>query len=86
MQRITVITSGLVFAALIAPFFFPWQLSVLLSIAASFFFPPAAILSGVLLDALYSGAHGFPYFTPLGVVISVVAYFVQQFMKTRIMS
>ncbi len=79
--------------AFLAPFFFPWPAALALGILASLFFPPAVILTGALIDILYFNGiagifrHGsFPYFTIIGIVIAFVAYFVQQFVKTRIMS
>jgi hypothetical protein len=86
MKTSTVIAVVAGFTSFLAPFFFPWKFTVGVSILASLFFPPAGLLSGLLLDILYSSAKGWPYFTLLGLLISVISYFVQQFVKTRIMS
>ncbi len=86
MSRTVVVSVVFIFIAVLAPFLFPWQFSILVSIVASAFFPPAPLLTGMLLDVLYGGARSIPYFTALGLVLGVLAYFVQQFVKTRIMS
>ena len=86
MPRFPFFTAALVLSAILAPFFFPWGVSLAIGIIAAFYFAPASILSGVLIDTLYFNTHIFPYFTILGAVISVLMYFVQQFVKTRIMS
>ncbi len=86
------ITSILVLLAILAPFFFSWPYALGLGILSSLFFPPIAILNGALIDTLYYGAgashgsHVLPYFTILGCVIAMIAFSVQQFIKTRIMS
>jgi hypothetical protein len=86
MSRTVVVTVIFIFIAVLAPFLFPWQFSIFVSIAASAFFPPAPLLTGMLLDVLYGGARSVPYFSILGLFLAILAYFVQQFVKTRIMS
>lgn len=71
--------------ALFTPFLFPWQLAALFTIFITLFVPIIAIPVGVLFDTLYYGSYGFPYFTIAGIVLAIAAYFVQQFVKTRIM-
>ncbi len=73
-------------AASIAPLFFSWPYTLMLSILAAVFFPPIAIFTGLLLDLSYAGHAGIPYFTILGCGIAVAGAFVHQFLKTRIMS
>ena len=72
--------------SIFAPFIFPWQFTLLLSVPCSIFFLPATLVSGFLLDVLYKTSHAVPYFTLLGALLMVISYFVQQFVKTRIMS
>ena len=86
MSRSVIFAFGLTFISVLAPFIFPWEFSVFISAIASLFFPPAAFLTGMLLDVLYGSAKSIPYFSLLGLGIGISAYFVQQFMKTRIMS
>lgn len=72
--------------AMLSPFFFPWPFAVASALIAGFFFPPIALVTGVLLDALYFNGHGFPQFTIFGIIATLILFFVQQFVKTRIMS
>jgi hypothetical protein len=72
--------------ASLAPFFFPWPFALAVGVFCSLIVPPAAIITGGLLDVLYYGGSGLPYFTILGIFIAVIAFFVQQLIKTRIMS
>jgi hypothetical protein len=76
--------------AVLAPFFFPWPLAFAIGVFASFFIPAIGIVNGGLIDLLYytsfPGAHAFPYFTILGIIAAIFGAFVQQFIKTRIMS
>ena len=72
--------------ATLAPFYFPWQFALLVAIIAALFVPPAAIITGGLLDILYYAGGAIPYFTIIGIFIAIIAFFVQQFIKTRMMS
>jgi hypothetical protein len=80
------------FLAIFAPFFFSWPYSFGIAGVASVFFPPVAVLSGALIDTLYfehGASHSLfilPYFTILGCIVGMIAFSVQQFVKTRIMS
>ncbi len=80
--------TAILFLALasLAPFYFPWPFALLLGAVASLIIPPVAIITGGLLDILYYGGVGLPYFTIIGILIAIIAFFVQQFVKTRIMS
>jgi hypothetical protein len=84
------IPTFVVLLAVLAPFFFPWPIAFALGIFSAFFVPPASIINGGLIDMLYfsaqHGLHIFPYFTILGVIVAIIGVFVQQFLKTRIMS
>lgn len=79
---------GALFLALasLAPFFFPLPFALLSAVIAALVVPPAAILTGALLDLLYYSHSGFPYFTIVGVIIAAIAFFVREFFKARIMS
>lgn len=79
MIRIIVIA-----CALIAPFFFPWPLTVVLALVASYFFPPLSFLVGALMEFLY-GVGGMPWAFILGVLGSIFMYFVRKFVRARIM-
>ena len=72
--------------AALAPFYFPWQAALLISIICALVIPPAAIITGALLDMLYYNGTGLPFFSIIGIFIAIIAFFVQQFIKTRIMS
>lgn len=76
----------LILSALASSLLFPWPAALLLVSVASFFLPPVALLAGVFTDALYWTSGPLPYATLIGVVVTLLAYFVQHFVKTRIMS
>jgi hypothetical protein len=71
-------------AALVSPFFFPWPFAFFIACAVSLFVPPIALVWGALTEFLYFSGVGVPYFLITGIVVSVVTYFVHQFVKTRI--
>ncbi|MDR3548506.1 MAG: hypothetical protein P4M11_09630 [Candidatus Pacebacteria bacterium] len=86
-RTIRYLTAALFLAlASLAPFYFPWPYALAIGVISAFVIPPAAIITGGLLDVLYYGGSGLPYFTIIGLIIAVIAYAVQQFVKTRIMS
>ena len=75
-----------ILAALAGPFMFPAVFSVLVVFCASIVLPPLGLLAGVIADALYyTPSVHVPYATLLGLLITVLGFFVQQFIKTRIM-
>lgn len=73
-------------AAFFSPFVFPFPATILLSLAASIFFPPVALLAGLLTDFLYytPGASAWPVASTLGLFLSVLGLFVRRFLKARI--
>lgn len=70
--------------ALIAPFVFPWPLTAVLALLASYFLPPVALLVGALMEFLY-GVGGVPYALIAGLLGSLFMYGVQKLVKARIM-
>lgn len=74
-------------STLISVVLFPWPLSVLLALGASFFEPLVPLSAGLLADTLYfaPGAGGLPVYTLYGLVVSVVAVFVRSQMRTGTM-
>jgi hypothetical protein len=71
---------------ILAPFFFPVPYVIILAVIIAIFVPPIAFLMGGLLDVLYFNGIGMPYFTIAGFILALLGVFVQQFVKTRIMS
>ncbi len=71
--------------ALVAPFFFPWPVAALLAFIATFLFPFAGIVLGMLFDLLYflPGAAFIPYGTLFGAAATAFVLVVQRFVKTR---
>jgi hypothetical protein len=59
--------------------FFPWPLSALLALAASFFEPLVPLAAGIFFDTLYyaPSAHGLPLFTVCGAVVTAIAFLVR---------
>ena len=70
--------------AILSAFFLPWPATALLAILAALFAPPVAFVAGCLVDFLYSGG-GFPWFALCGLIVALIAQYVQTFIKTRIM-
>jgi len=72
---------------LVAPFFFPFALAVVLIAGSALLFPLLALLGGVLFDALYYIPHGgyIPVATLVGVAGFLVASVVQKLVRARIM-
>ena len=81
------IRSALVALALLAPFWFPYPLTLALSFAASLSFPPSALLAGALAEALYHapGMKALPVAFLSGCVLSGLALLVRRFAASRIM-
>ena len=80
-------TSFVIFLSLlpfISAFFFPYPLTLALTLVAGFAFPPMALAAGIFIDLLYY-AGGIPLGTLAGATAALVAYFVRQFVRTRIM-
>lgn len=65
-------------------FLFPWKLTLALLFAASMLVPAIGIVVGVLADALYGGTPALYTASLLGVLFSLVGFFVQHLIKTRI--
>lgn len=73
--------------ALASPLLFPWPLTLALVAVASVILPPLGILAGILTDALYyTPPVSIPYASLIGLLLSVLGYFVHRFIKTRIMT
>jgi len=78
------IRAALIVLSLVAPFTVPWQYAIVLGIAASYFFPPIALVLGTLFEVLY-GQGGLPYAFVTGAAVAAVMFGVRRFVKTRIM-
>jgi hypothetical protein len=76
----------LLVAAFVSIFLFPYPATFILSFIASLFFPPAALIAGIITDLVYfvPGAYAFPLGIVLGALLSLIAFFVRRFAKTRI--
>lgn len=67
--------------------FFPWLLTVLLAVAASFFEPLVPLAVGLFADTLYytPQAGTMPLFTLGGAVLTILAFFVRSRLQTSTM-
>lgn len=74
--------------AFLAPFLFPYPLTLMISMLAGIIFPPVPLLVGLLVDALYyhPALAVPPYGTLFGAVASVAALFLGRFIRARIVS
>ena len=78
-------TAGILIAlSFVSAVLFPWPVTGLLAVAASLFEPLIAFAAGIVMDALYYSAHAarLPWFTMAGALISVLAVFVRDRLKT----
>lgn len=66
-------------ATFISVLLFPWPLSVLLAVAASFFEPLVPLAAGLFADTLYYAPHAGtpPIFTLYGLGLSIIAILVR---------
>ncbi len=73
--------------ALIAPLFFPWQYVVLITLIASWRYPPVALVVGIEMDALYfaHGAVGITYASLWGFVAMLAFFALRRFVHTHIL-
>lgn len=73
--------------ALLALFFVPAPLSVVLIAASAFVLPFSALALGVCADVLYFSPHpgALPLWSMGGLVATLLALLVHRFVKTRIM-
>lgn len=75
---------ALTVATFVSILFFPWPLSVLLALTASFFEPLVPLAAGIFADSLFytSQAHLLPLFSVCGAAITIVAYLVRSQLST----
>jgi len=72
-------------ASVIALFLFPWPVVLLFMLAASLLVTPAGFALGVLYDLIYftPGSAFLPFMSLWGLALSVLAFLVHRFVKTR---
>ncbi len=77
----------LIALAVLSPFLFPYPVTLALSFVASLFYPPLALVVGILTDLLYyvPSVAPLPLAVLTGLALSIAAFFMQRFLKTRIM-
>lgn len=72
--------------ALFSVFFFPWQVTLVLLLAASLILPVLGVVIGAFADLIYySPGAGMPFFLLMGIAATGLALLVHRFVKTRIM-
>lgn len=72
--------------ALLSPLLFPTVIVVILVAGAALILPPVGLIAGVLTDSLYhTPGQSAPLGTLIGGAITLIAYGVHRFVKTRIM-
>lgn len=73
-------------ATFISVLLFPWPLSVLFAVAASFFEPLVPFAAGIFADTLYYAPYAgtLPVFTLYGLGLSIIAVFVRSRLSTGI--
>lgn len=66
-------------------FFFPAEVTFLLTIISAFVYPPSAIFIGALADIFYYSGSIPLFASGVGVAVCLFAIFVRYLIKTRIM-
>lgn len=85
-EPMTWLSVALVVSACISLFFFPWPLTVLLTLGSGVLVPLVPLALGLLADALYwAPGAGMPFYTLTGALITVLAFFVHARLWARIM-
>ncbi|MEK7602341.1 MAG: hypothetical protein AAB472_02555 [Patescibacteria group bacterium] len=72
--------------AFLSVLLFPWQLALFIVAGVSALLPPVALVVGVFTDALYWSQGPLPYATLCGLAITLIAFVVERFVRTRIMA
>lgn len=75
-----------VLIALVSVLFFPYSVSLLVTIIAALAVPLAGVAVGMLTDAIYFTPHmgAFPKATVLGLLATIGAFLLRRFMRTRV--
>lgn len=83
----TVVRGVFVLCALLAPFFFSFTVTLLLTLLGAIVSIWVPLLVGILLDTLYwsSGVYPYPLYSLLGMLGTLIAFGVHRFVKTSIM-
>jgi hypothetical protein len=77
--------SALFFLAFFGLFAFPWPYAAVIAFVLSLYVPPAGLAFGLFSDALYyTHGIGLPIATLYGIAGSLVAYFANRFIRSRI--
>lgn len=84
-MRVSVPKIALPLLAIVGVFTLPWKLTLLLSALAALYFPPTALLIGILADILYYPGTGLPTASLYGAGIALAAAGVRWFAETRIL-
>jgi hypothetical protein len=71
--------------ALLSPFFFPFSISLILSVMAGFYLPVLPIIIGLTVDLLFYAGSSLPLGLVHGVIISLAILVVRYVVRTRIM-
>lgn len=85
-QTRTVVGAFVLGAAFVSPFMFPLAVTVFLALCAALVTPLAPLAIGILIDALYGGVvSSYPIASLVGAVASLLAFFIERYIKTSIM-
>lgn len=76
----------LTISSFVSALLFPWPLTVLLALVASFFEPLVPLAVGIFADSLYYAPHAgaLPLFTLYGLALSVIATLVRKRLRASI--
>lgn len=70
---------------LISLFIFPWAVTVIGMAGSALIYPPTALFLGIVADLLYYPGVGLPMSVLWGAGLTVSAYLVRYFVKTRML-
>lgn len=70
---------------LISLFVFPWTVTLLGMAGSALVYPPTALFIGIIADLLYYPGVGLPMGGVWGAGLTILAYLVRYFVKTRML-
>lgn len=82
------IRGALTILAFVSTVLFPWSLSVIIALVATFFEPMVPLAVGLFTDTLYytPQASAIPIFTLYGAIVTAIAFFVRSRLSTGIIN
>lgn len=78
------ISNLFVILTLLSALMFPWPLTAALALGTAIFEPWLPLAAGIFIDTVYYVPPGVPYFALIGLLVTLIAFFVRTRLKTSI--